>query len=139
MDKMVDGEYFPAMSELNIFHQSRSSNRMAKGNFWLGAGIGFIIMVLLGNVLPVLGPIIGGLVAGLIAKGGLWNGAKAGFFAGLFGAIVVIVIGLVVGTLALGLFGFFVALGVGVILVITALYYAILGLVGGAVGGLISK
>jgi len=138
MDKRVDDKYFPGTG-LNIFPQPRSSYRMAKGNFWLGAGIGFIIMVLLGNVLPVLGPIIGGLVAGLIAKGGLWNGAKAGFFAGLFGALVVIVIGLVVGTLALGLFGFFVALGIGVILVITALYYAILGLAGGAIGGMISK
>ncbi len=112
---------------------------MAKGNFWLGAGIGFIIMVILGNVLPVLGPIIGGFVTGLIAKGGTWNGAKAGFVAGIFGALVAIIIGLVIGTFALGLFGFMAALGIGVILIALALYYAVLGCVGGAVGGLISK
>jgi hypothetical protein len=112
---------------------------MAKGSFWPGAVVGFILMVLIGGALPVLGPIIGGLVAGLIAKGGMWNGAKAGFTAGIFGALVVIIIGLVVGTLAMGLFGFLLALGIGVILVATALYFAVLGLVGGSIGGLISK
>ncbi|MDD1699595.1 MAG: DUF5518 domain-containing protein [Methanoregula sp.] len=70
---------------------------MAKGSFWTGAIAGFFLMVLIGGALPVLGPITGGLVAGLIAKGGIWNGAKAGFTAGIFGAIVVIIIGLVVG------------------------------------------
>jgi hypothetical protein len=69
----------------------------------------------------------------------MWNGAKAGFTAGIFGALVVIIIGFVVGTLAMGLFGFLLALGIGVILVATALYFAVLGLVGGAIGGLISK
>lgn len=61
-------------------------------------------MILLGGALPVLGPVIGGFVSGLIAKGGLWDGAKAGFTAGIFGALVVIIIGLVIGTLTLGLF-----------------------------------
>jgi len=112
---------------------------MAKGSFWTGAIAGFFLMVLIGGALPVLGPITGGLVAGLIAKGGIWNGAKAGFTAGIFGAIVVIIIGLVVGTLAMGLFGFLLALGIGVILIATTLYYALLGFVGGAIGGLISK
>ena len=112
---------------------------MAKGSFWPGAVVGFILMVLIGGALPVLGPIIGGFVAGLIAKGGMWNGAKAGFTAGIFGALVVIIFGLMIGTLALGLFGFLLALGIGVILVATALYFAVLGLVGGAIGGLISK
>jgi hypothetical protein len=35
-------------------------------------------MVLMGGALPVLGPVIGGFVAGLIAKGGMWNGEKPG-------------------------------------------------------------
>ena len=112
---------------------------MAKGSFWMGSAVGFVLMVLLGGPLPVLGPLIGGLVAGLIAKGGIGNGAKAGFTAGIFGALVVIIIGVVVGTLAMGLFGFLLALGIGVILVATALYFAVLGCVGGAIGGLISK
>jgi len=45
-----------------FFIQLLTGYRMAKGNFWLGAGIGFIIMVLLGGVLPVHGPLIGGFV-----------------------------------------------------------------------------
>jgi hypothetical protein len=52
---------------------------------------------------------------------------------------VVIITGLVVGTLAMGLFGFLRALGIGVILVATARYFAVLGFVGGTIGGLISK
>ncbi len=36
------------------------------GSFWLGVGIGFVVMVLL-NSLPVLGPLIGGFIAGIIA------------------------------------------------------------------------
>jgi len=112
---------------------------MAKGSFWLGAVIGFIIMVIIGESLPVLGPLVGGLVAGLVARGGIVNGAKAGFVAGIFGALVVLVTGMIVGTLFAGLFGFFVALGIGGILIITALYFAVLGLAGGAVGGLIGR
>jgi hypothetical protein len=112
---------------------------MAKGNFWLAALAGFIIMVLLGGFLPVLGPIVGGVVAGLIAKGGMWNGAKAGFVAGIFGALVTGIIALVIGTMALGLLGFLAAMGIGLVLVILALYFAVLGLAGGAVGGLIGN
>ncbi len=112
---------------------------MAEGNFWFAALVGFIIMVLLGGVLPVLGPIIGGLVAGLIAKGGMMNGAKAGFVAGIFGALVTGMIILVIGTMALGLLGFLAAMGIGLVMVILALYFAILGLVGGAVGGMLAK
>jgi hypothetical protein len=122
-----------------FFHYPGQVILMAKGRFWVGAAVGFILMVLIGGALPVLGPVIGGFVAGLIAKGGLWNGAKAGFTAGILGALVVIIIGLVIGTLAMGLFGFLLVLGIGAILIATALYYAVLGLVGGAIGGLISK
>jgi hypothetical protein len=112
---------------------------MAKGNFWLGAAVGFVIMVITGSALPVLGPVIGGFVAGIIAKGGFLNGAKAGFVAGIFGAIVAIAFGLVIGTFALGLLGFLAALGIGAILLVLALYYAVLGCIGGALGGLIAK
>ena len=112
---------------------------MAKGNFWLGAFVGFVLMVLLGNPLPVLGPLFGGFVAGLVARGGIVNGAKAGFIAGIFGALVVLVIGMIVGTLFAGPFGFLIALGIGGILLFTALYFAVLCLAGGALGGLIGR
>jgi hypothetical protein len=106
----------------------------AKGSFWLGVIIGFIVMVLLGS-LPVLGPIIGGFIAGLIARGGSWGGATAGFVAGLFGAIVISVILILGGSLLFGIPGFISALGVSFIIVIATLYYGLLGFVGGAIAG----
>lgn len=106
----------------------------AKGSFWLGVIIGFIVMVLLGS-LPVLGPIIGGFIAGLIARGGSWGGATAGFVAGLFGAIVISVILILGGSLIFGIPGFISALGVSFIIVIATLYYGLLGFVGGAIAG----
>ena len=104
----------------------------AKGSFWLGVIIGFIVMVLLGS-LPVLGPIIGGFIAGLIARGGSWGGATAGFVAGLFGAIVISVILILGGSLIFGIPGFISTLGVSFIIVIATLYYGLLGFVGGAI------
>lgn len=106
----------------------------AKGSFWLGVIIGFIIMVLLGS-LPVLGPIIGGFITGLIARGGTWGGATAGFVAGLFGAIVISVILILGGSLLFGIPGFISALGVSFIIVIATLYYGLLGFVGGGIAG----
>jgi hypothetical protein len=111
---------------------------MAKGNFWLGVIVGFIVMIVL-SFLPVIGALLGGFVAGIIARGGWWNGAKAGFVAGIFGAIVLGIILIVGSTLFLGVVGFFGGLGVTVALIAIALYSAILGLVGGAIGGLIAK
>jgi hypothetical protein len=92
---------------------------MAKGNFWLGGVVGFVIMVLIGEPLPVLGPIVGGFVAGI------------------FGALMIPVAGMIAETLFAGLFGLLIALGIGAILIVTALYFAVLGLAGGALGGFI--
>jgi hypothetical protein len=112
---------------------------MAKGNFWLGAAVGFVIMVFIRDALPVLGPVIGGFVAGLIARGGMWEGAKAGFAAGIFGALVIFVLGTVLGAVAFGIFGFLAGLGIGLYFIAMALYFGVLGAVGGAVGGMIGK
>jgi len=107
---------------------------MVKGNFWLGAAVGFVIMVFTCDALPVLGPILGGFIAGLIARGGIMNGIKAGFAAGILGAFVTIILGLVIGTIAFGLFGFLAALGIGVVMIVLALYFAVLGAAGGGGG-----
>lgn len=121
---MTDGQY--------LFMAGKS------GSFWLGVVVGFIVMTLL-NFLLVAGPIIGGFIAGIIAKGGAWGGATAGFVSGLFGAIVISVILVLGGTLLLGFPGFITALGVSFVLVIATLYFAILGFVGGAIGGALVK
>ena len=110
----------------------------AKGSFWLGVIIGFMVMVLLGS-LPVLGPLIGGFIAGLIARGGSWGGATAGFVAGLFGAIVISVILILGGSLLFGIPGFISALGASFIIVIATFYYSLLGFVGGGIAGTVMK
>ena len=107
-----------------------------EGSFWLAVIIGFILMVVLGFV-PVIGALVAGLVAGLIAGGGIWNGGKAGFFAGLLGAIIMSVIVILGGTFLLGIFGFISGLGISLVLIILALYHAVLGFIGGCAGGLL--
>jgi len=59
------------------------SSSYGKRQFPAGAFAGFFFMVLIADMLPVLGPIIGRHIAGLVAKGGIWNGSKAGFTAGI--------------------------------------------------------
>ena len=103
-------------------------------SFWLGVLVGFIAMIVL-CLIPILGPILAGLVAGTIA-GGVGRGAGAGFLSGIIGPLV-----------AFGLFelngGFMLSggwLGGLIIqLIMVLLTYAVLGLIGGAVGGIIRK
>lgn len=112
---------------------------MAKGNFWLGAAVGFVIMIFIRDALPVLGPIIGGFVAGLIARDGFMNGAKAGFCSGIFGALIIFILTSIIGLLGFGLFGMVAGMGIGILFIALALYYAVLGAAGGAIGGMIAK
>lgn len=53
----------------------------------LAIGVGFLVNLILGAVLPQTGPFIAGLVAGVIVKTGPLRGAVAGFFAGTLGEL----------------------------------------------------
>lgn len=106
-------------------------------SFWVAALIGFVVMVVL-SPLPLVGPIVGGFIAGLLAGGGAWNGLKAGFTAGIFGAIVLGIIMVVGGTLLLGIVGFLGGTVGALTLIILAVYTGVLGLIGGAIGGIIA-
>jgi hypothetical protein len=108
------------------------------GSFWLGVVVGFIVMILLGS-LPVLGPVVGGFVAGIIARGGAWNGAVAGFTSGILGAIIIGVVFTIGGSLVFGVPGFLMGMGVSFFAILAALYFAILGFVGGAIGAAIAR
>lgn len=68
-----------------------------RGSLWLGAFVGFLVIVFLGLWLPVVAQFIGGIVAGVIAKGGAGRGALAGFLEGIFGGIIVAVFAVAVG------------------------------------------
>ena len=63
-----------------------------KKNFWMGAGIGAVIIIIIDLLIPFLGPFIGGFTAGYIAKGDLLTDGKAGLLAGILAAIVVSVV-----------------------------------------------
>lgn len=110
-----------------------------KKNFWLGAGIGGIVIIIIDLLVPFLGPLLGGFIAGFIAKGGIVNAGKSGFVAGIFATIV---IGLVIlaGMAAPPIAAYLPQVGTGYILVITlTLYLALLGFIGGVIAGALRK
>ncbi len=110
--------------------------------FW-GVLVGIIAMSFLGFI-PLFGPPLAGFIAGLIVRGA-GKGALAGFLSGSFGGILALLIlpglGGLVGTVSGGLFGGVLGGTVGTILgggiFISTLYFGLLGLVGGALGGLV--
>ena len=116
---------------------------MSRQNFWLAAVVGAIVMFLL-SFLPVLGPLIGGFVAGLVARGNLKNGAKAGLVAGIIGLVLTALVFCLGASVFIGILqsargGVLRILAIEVLLLIAALYPALLGLVGGAVGAAIAR
>lgn len=109
----------------------------------LAAIIGFLVMTAL-SFLPILGPLIGGAVAGSLYKKGTINGAKAGFLAGiivsLFLAILISVIGVLGGFLrGIPILGTIIGAKTGLLLIGLSLYQGILGLIGGLVAGSIKS
>ena len=46
-------------------------------NFWMGAGIGAVIIIIIDLLVPFMGPLLGGFVAGYIAKGDILNAGKS--------------------------------------------------------------
>lgn len=105
--------------------------------------IGFIVMILL-QPLPILGPLIGGIVAGGILHHGTGSGAIVGFIAGIFGAIVLTILLLTVGFLSgllgdIPLLGALIGGGFGIMSITFSLYEGILGAIGGAIGGIVTK
>ncbi len=110
-----------------------------KKNFWMGAGIGGIVIIILDLLVPFLGPLLGGFIAGIIAKGGVLNAGKSGFVAGILATIV---IGLVIlaGMVAPPIAAYLPQVGTGYILFITlTLYLALFGFIGGVIAGAVRK
>jgi hypothetical protein len=121
---------------------SRGEIKKEVNMFW-GVLVGIIAMSFLGFI-PLFGPPLAGFIAGLIVRGA-GKGALAGFLSGSFGGILALLIlpglGGLVGTFSGGLFGGVLGGTVGTILgggiFISTLYFGLLGLVGGALGGLV--
>jgi len=121
---------------------SREEIKKEVNMFW-GVVAGIIAMSFLGFI-PLFGPLFAGFIAGFIVRGA-GKGALAGFLSGSFGGILALLIlpslGGFVGTVSGGLFGGVLGGTVGAILgggiFISTLYFGLLGLAGGALGGLV--
>jgi hypothetical protein len=108
-------------------------------NFWMGAGIGAVIIIIIDLLIPFMGPLIGGFAAGYIAKGDLLNAGKAGLLAGILAAIVVSVV-VFAGIVSHPVAGYVPAVGTGFFLyIVITLYLAILAFLGSAIAGAVRK
>ena len=110
---------------------------IAKVEFWPSALIGFVVMLIL-SVFPFPGPLVGGFLAGFLFQEGIGGGMKVGLTAGIFGAIVTSALFVFLGVALFGLLGLFIGFVGTIVLVALALYNGILGLIGGAIGGLVA-
>ena len=113
-----------------------------KIQFTVAIIIGFVVMILFGiitvnimQLIPIFGPFVGGIVAGIIAGKNFLNGAKAALIAGLLGAVAVSV-DFIANTLyvTMAVPQYFQIFGV-FFLVISLFYFSILAFLGGALGG----
>jgi hypothetical protein len=104
-----------------------------KNKFWLGAGIGAIIIIIIDLLVPFLGPLLGGFVAGFLAKGDIMNAGKAGFVAGLLATIVIALV-IVAAMLSPPIVEYIPQATTGYFLFITlTLYLALFALFGGLI------
>ena len=113
-----------------------------KIQFTVAIIIGFVVMILFGiitvnimQLIPIFGPFVGGIVAGIIAGKNFLNGAKAALIAGLLGAVAVSV-DFIANTsyVTMAVPQYFQIFGV-FFLVISLFYFSILAFLGGALGG----
>jgi ABC-type multidrug transport system permease subunit len=115
-------------------------------NLWMGVVIGFIIMIVFAlisidvlNFIPLVGPFVGGLVAGYFVQKDIMNGGNAGLYAGILAAIVVsldFMFGLkyLQGATVSFIFG-----TGSLVLIATVIYFALFGFIGGAIGWMLKQ
>ena len=110
-----------------------------KKNFWMGAGIGGIIIIIIDLMVPFLGPLLGGFVAGFIAKGDVLNAGKGGLVAGILATIGISLV-IIAGMMSPAIAGYIPALGTGYLLFITlTLYLALFACLGGLIAGAVRR
>ena len=115
-------------------------------NLWIGVVIGFIIMIVFALIsirslifIPLLGPFVGGLVAGYIVHKDIMSGGKAGLYAGILAAVV-ITLDFISGMKYLqgATLSFIVGTG-SLVLIATIIYFAIVGFIGGSIGWMLKQ
>jgi len=119
----------------------------AKQQLAIAVILGFIVMILFAilnvntlGLIPVLGPLAGGIVAGFFAGKDYANGAKAGFISGSFGVVAVLIdFSLKTGYLQAAIPHISQVAGIVFILAAMIIYFPILAYIGGAIGGAIRR
>ena len=114
---------------------------------WAAIVLGFLVMILFAilnintlGLIPVLGPLAGGIVAGFFAGKGYAGGAKAGFVSGIFGlGAVLIDFTMNTGYLRAAIPQVPQVMGVVVLLWAMIVYFPILAFIGGAIGGAVPR
>ncbi|MCE5298691.1 MAG: DUF5518 domain-containing protein [Methanoregulaceae archaeon] len=135
---LFQGSIFISDLELSSVQVNASMAEM-KNNFWLGAGIGAIIIIIIDLMIPFLGPLLGGFIAGFIAKGDIMNAGKAGFTAGIFATIVIGLV-MVAGMLSPPIAEYLPQASTGYFLFITiTMYLALFALLGGLIAGAVRR
>ncbi len=110
-----------------------------KNNFWLGAGVGAVIIIIIDLLVPFLGPLLGGFVAGFIADRDIMNAGKAGLFAGIAATIVIALV-ILAGMMSPPIAGYLPPVSTGYILFITiTLYLALFAFIGGLIAGAVRR
>jgi len=108
-------------------------------NFWMGAGIGAVIIIIIDLLVPFLGPFIGGFTAGYLTRSDLLTAGKAGLLAGILAAIVVSVV-VFARMVSYPAAGYIPEVGTGFFLyIVISLYLAIIAFFGGAIAGAVRK
>ncbi len=115
-------------------------------NLWMGVVIGFLLMIVFAlisidvlNFIPLLGPFVGGVVAGYMVKKDIMSGGNAGLYAGILAAIVV-ALDVTYGLKYLQGATMSYVPGTGwLILIATVIYFALLGFIGGAIGWMLNQ
>lgn len=124
---------------INVLHMDAETR-----TFWISVIAGVIVMLAFAvvsvnvlDLIPIINPFVGGLAAGLIVGRGAFYGSRAGTVSGIAGGVIVF-LDYLLGTEFLESVTIPLATLAGSVLILVLIpYFAILGLIGGAMGGMV--
>src|SRR5512138_1003297 len=116
------------------------------GRFWMSVALGVIVMILIAiftvnalDLVPLVGPFVGGLVAGWALRKDFLRGGIAGVAAGLIGAVIVAFDFMMQTGYTRAALSHFRPIADLFFLGVALIYFPVLGFIGGAIGGLLRR
>ena len=107
-------------------------------NFWIGTGIGAVVIIIIDLIIPLLGPFLGGFVAGYIARGDSLNTGRAGLIAGIVAGVVISIV-VFAGLASHWVSSYAVVIGGFLLYIMITFYLAVIAFLGGAIAGAVRK